>query len=157
MRQVVFVSDGLGGYVVEVPSLPGCRAKGKNITQAIINVKQAIYAHIDNLIASGQPVPESTLIDIPKVEGVIQDKLLLKEDVVQAVKEVLPSEDLSSVLDLLDEYGKQPHEMDRERVQLAAIRLSEGNIDRLLQLVADAKQDYRDILVAYATKFGANI
>src|SRR5262249_55896183 len=73
MRQVVFLPDGGGGYVVEVPSLPGCRAKGKNISEAITNTRHAIYAHIENLKASGQPVPESTVVDIPKAEGVIND------------------------------------------------------------------------------------
>ena len=157
MRQVVFVPDGLGGYVVEVPSLPGCRARGKNASQAIVNVRQAIYAYIDNLIANGQPVPEATIIDIPKAEGVIQDQLLLKEDVIQAVQEILPHEDLHTVLDVLDEYGKHPYEMDQERVQIAVIRMSEGDIDRMLQLVSDAKRDYRDVLAAYATRSGKNI
>ena len=154
MRQVVFLPDGVGGYVVEVPSLPGCRAKGKNISAAIVNVRQAIYAHIANLEALGQTIPESTVMDIPKAEGVINDKLLLHEDVIQAIREVFPNEDLQTVLDVMDEYGKQPFEMDTERVQIAAIRLSEGDIDRLLQLVVDAKRDYRDVLSWYATKFG---
>ena len=154
MRQVVFLRDGVGGYIAEVPSLPGCRAKGKNISAVIINVRQAIYAHIANLKALGQPIPESTVIDIPKAEGVISDKLLLQEDVVQAIAEVFPNEDMQTVLDVLSEYGKQPFEIDSERVQIAAIHLSKGDIDRLLQLVVDAKRDYRDVLSWYAPKFG---
>ncbi len=154
MRQVIFLPDGVGGYVVEVPSLPGCRAKGKNLSQAIVNVKQIIYKHIENLQALGQPVPESTEIDFPKAEGVIPHNLLLHEDVIQAIQDVFPNEDLQTVLDVMDEYGKQPFEIDQERVQIAAIRLSEGNIDKLLQLVVDAKRDYRDVISWYALKFG---
>jgi predicted RNase H-like HicB family nuclease len=157
MRQIVFIPDGLGGYVIEVPSLPGCRAGGKNATQAITNVKQAIYAYIDHLIANGHPVPEATIIDIPKAEGVIQTQLLLKEDVVEAVQTAFPNEVFQTVLDVLNEYGTQLYELDRERVQIAVIRLSGGNLDRLLELITQAKQDYRDILVAYTTKFGENI
>ena len=154
MRQVVFLPDGVGGYVVEVPSLPECRAKGKNISEAIVNTRQAIYAHIANLEALGLPIPESTVMEIPKAEGVINDQLLLKEDVIQAIRDVFPNEDLQTILDVLSEYGKQPFERDSERVQIAAIQLSEGDIDRLLQFVVDAKRDYRDVLSWYATKFG---
>src|SRR5712691_3219139 len=110
MRQVVFLPDGVGGYVVEVPSLPGCRAKGKNLSEATRNVRQTIYNYIDNLKAQGQPIPESTVIDIPKAEGVIRHEMLLREDVIQAIHDVLPGEDLQTVLDIVDEYGKQPYE-----------------------------------------------
>ena len=154
MRQVIFLPDGLGGYVAEVPSLPGCRAKGKNISEAVRNVRQAIYQHIDNLKASGQPIPESTVMEIPKKEGVIRENLLLREDVIQAIREIFPNEDLQAVLDMMDEYGKEPFEIDTENVQIAAIRLSEGNLDKLMQLVVDAKRDYRDVLSWYAMKFG---
>ncbi len=154
MRQMVLLPDGVGGYVVEVPSLPGCRAKGKNLSEAITNTRKAIDQHIDDLKASGQPIPESTFMEFPKKEGVIVDKLLLREDVVQAVQEVFPNDDLQTILDVMDEYGKRPFELDQARVQIAAIRLSEGNVDKLLQLAIDAKNDYRDVLSWYATKFG---
>src|SRR5690348_14540602 len=108
MRQVVFLPDGVGGYVVEVPGLPGCRAKGKNLSDAIGNIRKAIYKHIDELKASGQPVAESTLMDIPKKEGVIVENLLLREDVMKVVQEVFPNEDLQTVMDVVNEYGKQP-------------------------------------------------
>src|SRR5262245_6283319 len=114
MRQVIFLPDGVGGYVVEVPSLPGCRAKGKNLSEATRSVRAAIYAHLDNLKSLGQPIPESTVIDVPKAEGVIRHELLLREDVIAAVQAVFPNEDLQTILDVLDEYGQQPYEIDRE-------------------------------------------
>jgi predicted RNase H-like HicB family nuclease len=154
MRQVIFLPDGVGGYVVEVPSLPGCRAKGKNLSEAVRNTRQAIYEHIDKLKAAGQPIPEAKMMDIPKAEGAINDKLLLREDVIQAAQEMFPNEDLQTILDVMNEYGKRPFEMDTERVQVAAVRLSEGDVDKLRQLVADAKRDYRDVLSWYAMKFG---
>jgi antitoxin HicB len=150
VRQVVFLPDGVGGYVAEVPSLPGCRAKGKSISEAIRNVKKAIYAHLDGLNAAGKPIPEATVMEIPKAEGVINDQMLLREDVIQAVRETFPNEDLQTVLDVLDEVG----ETDHERVQMAAVGLSEGDVDRLLGLVADAVRDYRDVISWYAMKFG---
>jgi len=155
MRQVVFLPDGVGGYVVEVPSLPGCRAKGKTMSEAIVNVRRAIYKYIDNLDDMEEAIPESTIIDVPKADGVVSYKMLLREDVVQTIREIFPNEDLQTILDVLSEYGKQPFEIDSERVQMAAIRLSEGNVDKLLQFVSDAKRDYRDVLSWYATKFGS--
>ena len=155
MRQVVYLKDGVGGYVSEVPSLPGCRAKGKDLSEVIVNTRHAIYDHLANLEAQGQPIPEATVIDVPKADGVYNDKLLLREDVIQAIGEVFPNEDLQTVLDVMNEYGKQPFERDTERVQVASIRLSDGNVDKLLQLVSDAKRDYRDVLSWYALKFGS--
>ena len=154
MRQVIFLPDGAGGYVAEVPSLSGCRAKGKNMSEAIRSVRQAIYTHIEELKTLGQPIPASTLMDIPKAEGVVAYEMLLREDVIQAVQSAFPDEDLQTTLDVVDEYGQQPYEIDRERVQVAVIRLSEGDTDKLLGLVADAKRDYRDVLSWHATKFG---
>jgi len=154
MRQVVFLPDGVGGYVVEVPSLPGCRAKGKNLTAAVKDVRQVIYSHIANLQALGQTVPESTVMDIPKAEGVITYNLLLKEDVLKVIGNVFPDTDPQAILDIVSEYGKQPFENDIERIQIAAVQLSEGDIDKLVQIIIDAKRDYRDVLVWYSTKFG---
>ena len=155
MRQVIYRRDGVGGFVAEVPSLPGCLAKGKNLSDVIVNTRHAIYAHIATLEAQGQPIPESTLIDVPKSDAVFSDKLLLREDVIQVIGEVFPNENLQTVLDIMSEYGKQPFEIDTERVQVASIRLSEGNVDKLLQIVSDAKRDYRDVLSWYAIKFGS--
>jgi len=51
------------------------------------------------------------------------------------------------VLSILDEYGTQTHEREREHVQLAILKLSAGDRRRLLQNVAAAKRDYRDVLM----------
>ncbi len=155
MRQVIYIPDGAGGYVAQVPSLPGCVTKGKNLSEVMSNVRHAIYEHLANLEASGQPIPESTIVEAPKDKGVFSDKILLKEDVIRTIEEVFPNEDLQTIMDVMNEYGKRPFEIDTERVQVAAIRLSEGNTDKLLQVVSDAKRDYRDVLSWYAIKFGS--
>lgn len=51
--------------------------------------------------------------------------------------------DAADALAALDTYG----ELARERVQLAILMQSEGNIERLRRLVAGANQDYRDVLL----------
>ncbi len=50
------------------------------------------------------------------------------------------------VLKLLDTDGLRPHERERERVQLAILKLSEGSEEKLRQNVEVAKRDYRDVL-----------
>lgn len=43
MRQVVLYPDlEDGGYVVEVPSLPGCVSQGQTKVEAIRNIREAI-------------------------------------------------------------------------------------------------------------------
>ncbi|HXJ78585.1 MAG TPA: ABC transporter substrate binding protein [Candidatus Methylomirabilis sp.] len=64
----------------------------------------------------------------------------------RAVGESFPSGDPAPVLQILDQYGQERHEGERERVQLAILALSQGDLDELRTLVACAKQDYRDVL-----------
>ncbi len=58
MRQVILIADlEDGGYVVEVPSLPGCISQGDTYDEALENIKDAIQGYIDSLEADGLPVP----------------------------------------------------------------------------------------------------
>jgi len=50
------------------------------------------------------------------------------------------------VLELLDSYGVDPHERERERVQLDIVKLSAGSEEKVREYVAVAKRDYRDVL-----------
>ena len=58
MRQVILIPDETGGYVVEVPSLPGCYSQGETEAEATINIKEAIELHIEDMIAAGEDVPD---------------------------------------------------------------------------------------------------
>lgn len=49
-------------------------------------------------------------------------------------------------MELLDLYGLEPSEQQRERVQIAILQLSNGNLPRLFDLVEMAKHDYRTLL-----------
>jgi hypothetical protein len=67
-------------------------------------------------------------------------------DVIAAVHARFPGRDAATVLAVLDTYGTEPSERERERVQLAIIALCEGSEEKLGYLVRTAKTDYRDIL-----------
>ena len=47
---------------------------------------------------------------------------------------------------VLAQYGTQPHEREEIRVRVAALKLSEGSLERLRDLIAHARRDYRDVL-----------
>ena len=47
-----------GGYVVSVPSLPGCMSQGKTKEEALRNIEDAIEGYLQALADTGQPIPE---------------------------------------------------------------------------------------------------
>jgi predicted RNase H-like HicB family nuclease len=58
MRQVVVYQGEDGGWVAEVPSLPGCVTQGKTREEAIRNAREAILGYVKALEEDGLPVPE---------------------------------------------------------------------------------------------------
>ena len=48
---------------------------------------------------------------------------------------------------LLQQYGAQDWEREADRVRLALLKLSEGNLEQLRVWLQTAQQDYRDVLV----------
>src|SRR5436305_1598336 len=69
-----------------------------------------------------------------------------RDEVVAVVQKTFPETSHSRVLELLDSYGVESYERERERVQLAILKLSDGNEEKLREFVAVAKRDYRDVL-----------
>jgi threonine dehydratase len=74
-----------------------------------------------------------------------------REEVIAAVHTAFAESEAAGALAVLDLYGVEPHERERERVQLAIVALSGGNEDQLLYFVQTAKTDYRDVLHWHAT------
>jgi hypothetical protein len=69
-----------------------------------------------------------------------------RDDVIAAVKAAFPGGDAATLLGVLDQYGAESCEREKERVQLAIVALSGGSEDKLVYFVQVAKADYRDIL-----------
>src|SRR2546430_11974677 len=69
-----------------------------------------------------------------------------RDDGVAVVRRSFPERDCARVLELLDAFGAEPYERERERVQIAILKLSAGNEEKLREFVAVAKRDYRDVL-----------
>ena len=61
MRQVVIYPDPEdGGWVAEVPSLPGCLSQGDTKQQVIENIRDAIQTWIEGAHSVGMQVPDET-------------------------------------------------------------------------------------------------
>jgi len=69
-----------------------------------------------------------------------------RDEVVAVVQKTFPADAHARVLELLGTYGVESYERERERVQLAILKLSEGNEEKLGEFIAVAKRDYRDVL-----------
>jgi hypothetical protein len=69
-----------------------------------------------------------------------------REDVIAAARTTFARADVNAILAILDQYGVEAYERERERVQLAIVNLSEGDEDKLRYFLGIAKQDYRDVL-----------
>jgi len=67
--------------------------------------------------------------------------------VTEKVRQVFPGLEVAGVLARLDRYGAEEHHRERERVQLAVLKLSEEEgRDDPLHYVEVACADYRDVL-----------
>ena len=66
--------------------------------------------------------------------------------VVAAVRATFPRADPDAILAVLDEYGVEAYQRERDRVQLAVVALSGGDEAKLRYFLEVAKRDYRDVL-----------
>lgn len=72
-----------------------------------------------------------------------------RELVAGKVKRCFPNDDHEKIMAVLDLYGTELYEQERERVQIAILKLSGGDVEELRENVRMAKSDFRDVL-AYA-------
>jgi hypothetical protein len=69
-----------------------------------------------------------------------------RDAVVASLQATFPESSWARVVELLGSYGGEPYERERERVQLAILKLCAGNEENVREYVAVAKRDYRDVL-----------
>ncbi len=55
---VVLEPDADGGYVAIVPAFPGCYSQGDTVEDALTNAREAITLTIEDMQASGEPIPD---------------------------------------------------------------------------------------------------
>jgi hypothetical protein len=70
-----------------------------------------------------------------------------RELVTGLAAELFPAHPPEEILGYLDLYGTESHEHERERVQYCILKLSEGDLDKLISLLDASVRDYRDIIM----------
>jgi predicted RNase H-like HicB family nuclease len=55
--RVLIERDEDGGFVVEVPALPGCVTQGDTRAEALANAREAISLYLESLEAHGEAAP----------------------------------------------------------------------------------------------------
>jgi predicted RNase H-like HicB family nuclease len=56
--------DFAGYYNASVPALPGCLSYGANREEALMNIKEAAQLYLEDLEASGEPIPDEHIQQI---------------------------------------------------------------------------------------------
>jgi hypothetical protein len=64
------------------------------------------------------------------------------------VRRDFPGEQFDSVMAVLNDYAAGPLPRECSRVELAALKLAQGDLDSLRHHIARAERDYRDVLAA---------
>ena len=72
--------------------------------------------------------------------------LYTKKKLFKKIQTHWPEVNLQEIIDLLDQYGVESYEKEVTRVQLAILKLCQGDRSQLQTLVKTAKIDYRDVL-----------
>jgi antitoxin HicB len=54
---VIEADEESGGFVVDVPALPGCHTEGDTHKEAIAMAQDAIAGYIESLLAHNEPIP----------------------------------------------------------------------------------------------------
>jgi predicted RNase H-like HicB family nuclease len=60
MRQAIIYRGEDGGWVAEVPSLPGCISQGETREEAVKNIVEAAELWIESMQSLGHAVPGET-------------------------------------------------------------------------------------------------
>jgi hypothetical protein len=70
----------------------------------------------------------------------------ISQVVLSKIEQYWSEKDPSLILKILHRYGEEEYERESPRFQLAIIKLSAGDLNRLEKHVDLAKKDYRDVL-----------
>jgi hypothetical protein len=70
------------------------------------------------------------------------------EDVEIVVRRDFPADEYVAVMAVLNDYGTKSRHRERSRVQLAALKTANANVQKLRACIESAKRDYRDALAA---------
>lgn len=67
-RFCVVIERDEDGYFALCPELQGCYSQGDTYEEALHNIRDAIRLNIEDLIANGEPIPQSDSISLTTLE-----------------------------------------------------------------------------------------
>ena len=62
LYRVLIEEDEDGGFVAQVPALPGCISQGDTLEETRANIREAIQAYVESLELDGLPVTGSLAV-----------------------------------------------------------------------------------------------
>lgn len=77
-RQVIITPAEEGGYLVEVPSLPGCFSEGDTLEEALANIREAIALYLDVQQEDGEEIPSEAVKPIHDERDRLREELIAK-------------------------------------------------------------------------------
>lgn len=72
----------------------------------------------------------------------------LTPGLLEEIRKLFPHEHISRVSALLLTYGEKSHESEVDRVRTGILKVSGSDLVKLERMLAMAKRDYRDLIVA---------
>jgi phosphinothricin acetyltransferase len=124
---------GRAGFEVIVAMVLGCNPRSIEL------LKAAGFQEVGRL-------PGAARIGGGSVDHVYLSRKVTTDPVDAAVRAAFPAADATAIAALLDAYGTRPRERERERVQLAIVKLCDGDAGKLRHFIDIARIDYREVL-----------
>ncbi len=57
LTYLVVVESGANNLSAYVPDIPGCVTTGRTVSETLNNMTEALQAHLEGMIADGDPIP----------------------------------------------------------------------------------------------------
>lgn len=85
---------------------------------------------------------------------IVTESMISEADIEAVVRRDFAEPDVAAVSALLATYGVESYERDAHLIRLALLRVVNGDRTALVQWVAWAKRDWRDVLAAVHQTYG---
>jgi len=64
----IIIEKDKEGYFAFCPVLQGCYTQGKSFEEVLDNIEDAVRLHIEDRLASGEPLPDTEMVSLATLE-----------------------------------------------------------------------------------------
>ena len=86
---VLNAEEGITGYCVTVPDLPGCVATGDTLEEALSGAQNAVLSRVGTMVRYGQPLPEPNAMVSRLDPGQTVGAVTINETALDELREML--------------------------------------------------------------------